>query len=50
VVSPMLMLILSKHSFSACGMEPIAAQDFLQCYADLLLHGLLSQPSQPFNK
>ena len=42
VVAPMIMLMLWKHSFSACGMEAISAEDYLNCYTDLLLHGLLT--------
>ncbi len=42
VVAPMLMLTMWKHSFSACQMEPISPREYLQCYFDLLLHGLLN--------
>lgn len=42
VAAPMLMLTMWKHSFSACGIEPIAPREYLQCYFDLLLHGLMN--------
>ncbi len=42
VVAPMLMLMMWKHSFTACRAEPISPQEYLQCYTDLLLHGLLN--------
>jgi AcrR family transcriptional regulator len=42
VVAPMIMLMMWKHSFSACCLEPIAPQAYLNCYSDLLLHGLLN--------
>jgi len=42
VVAPMLMLMMWSHSFSACHIEPISPQEYLQSYFDLLLHGLLN--------
>ena len=42
VVAPMIMLMMWKHSFSACGIREIAPQDYLKCFTDLFLHGLLS--------
>lgn len=41
VIAPMLMLMMWKHSFNACRIEPISPQEYLHCYSDLLLHGLL---------
>jgi AcrR family transcriptional regulator len=41
VVAPMIMLMLWKHSFNACGVEAISADAYLKCFTDLLLHGLL---------
>jgi AcrR family transcriptional regulator len=42
IVAPMLMLMMWKHSFSACSVEPVEPQAYLKCYSDLLLHGLLT--------
>lgn len=42
VVAPMLMLMMWKHAFTACRAEPISPEEYLQCYTDLLLHGLLN--------
>jgi AcrR family transcriptional regulator len=47
VVAPMIMMMMWKHSFCACGVEPISPQNYLTCFADLLLHGLLSTPPAP---
>lgn len=41
VVAPMLMLMLSKHSFNACQLQPLAPQEYLDSFIDLCLHGLL---------
>ena len=40
VVAPMLMLMLWKHSFTACQPEPVPADSFLACYIDVILNGL----------
>lgn len=42
VCAPMLMLMMSKHSFGICNIEPISAEDYLNSFIDLVLHGLLS--------
>jgi AcrR family transcriptional regulator len=42
VVAPMIMLMMWKHSFAACCIDPISPQEYLACYSDLLLHGLLA--------
>ena len=42
VCAPMLMLMMSKHSFGICNVEPISAEDYLNSFIDLVLHGLLS--------
>ena len=47
MIAPMLMLTMWKHSFCACGVEPISPQDYLSCYYDLLLHGLLKPAPAP---
>jgi AcrR family transcriptional regulator len=41
VIAPMLMLMMWKHSFTACQPVPIDAETYLQCYSDLLLNGML---------
>jgi AcrR family transcriptional regulator len=45
VIAPMLMLMLWKHSFSACRPEPIAADSFMACYVDVILNGLRTLPA-----
>ena len=47
VVAPMIMLMMWNHSFTACHIEPIDPQDYLNCCIDLLLHGLLHAPEAP---
>ncbi len=47
VVAPMVMLMLWKHSLGACGVKEIAPQDYLNCFLDLFLNGLLRTPSAP---
>lgn len=50
VVAPMIMLMMWKHSFGACRIEPIDAKEYLNCYSDLLLNGLLAGKSSPPTK
>jgi len=45
VCAPMLMLMMWKHSFSSCRLEPISAEDYLNSFIDLLLNGLLRTPA-----
>jgi AcrR family transcriptional regulator len=41
VAAPMLMLMMSKHSFNLCGAETgIVADRYLKTFIDLFLHGL----------
>lgn len=47
VCAPMLMLMMSKHSLGFCSIEPLSAEQYLDSFIDLLLHGLLSDPSAP---
>lgn len=42
IAAPVLMLMMWKHSFSGCRPEPISAPEYLTCFIDLVLHGLLS--------
>jgi AcrR family transcriptional regulator len=42
VVAPMLMLMLWKHAFSTCRVEPISPQKYLDAFIDLFLNGLLT--------
>ena len=46
IVSPMLTLMLWKHSFGLCHVEPIDSRDYLRCFIDLITNGLLSAPAQ----
>jgi AcrR family transcriptional regulator len=41
VIAPMLMLMMWKHSFSACGGQ-ISADQYLKTFIDLFLNGLLT--------
>jgi AcrR family transcriptional regulator len=43
VIAPMLMLMMWKHSFNSCGPGPIDPDKYLECYADVLLNGLLKR-------
>ncbi|RZI41406.1 TetR/AcrR family transcriptional regulator [Herbaspirillum sp. HC18] len=47
VCSPMIMLMMWKHSFGSCRTEPIDAEKYLDSFADLFLHGLLAKPPLP---
>ena len=40
IVAPLVMLMMWKHSFHSCRLEPISAKDYLDCYLDLLINGL----------
>ncbi|MDB5727341.1 MAG: TetR/AcrR family transcriptional regulator [Noviherbaspirillum sp.] len=42
VIAPMLMLMMWKHSFSACAGGPIDAGRYLETFIDLILNGLLT--------
>ena len=44
IVAPLLMLMMWKHSFDACRLEPISAPDYLNCFIDLITRGLLATP------
>jgi len=41
------MLMMWKHSFSACRVVPIAPQEYLDSFIDLFLRGLLSDATAP---
>jgi AcrR family transcriptional regulator len=47
VCAPMLMLMMWKHSFSACQAEPVSPNDYLNSFIDLFLHGLLENSAAP---
>ncbi|MDB5762054.1 MAG: TetR/AcrR family transcriptional regulator [Herminiimonas sp.] len=47
ICAPIIMLMMWKHSFSGCQTEPISPEEYLNCFIDLLLHGLLTAPSAP---
>ena len=38
--SPMVMLMLWKHSFALCVDQPMDPEDYVRTYADMLLNGL----------
>jgi AcrR family transcriptional regulator len=40
LVAPMLMLMMWKHSFNVCHIEPVDIPSYLACYIDLMLNGL----------
>jgi AcrR family transcriptional regulator len=42
IVAPMIMLMMWKHSFGACQIEPISPKDYLDSFIDLCLRGLLN--------
>ncbi len=42
VCAPMVMLMMWKHSFNACRMEPLQPEAYLNNFIDLFLNGLLS--------
>lgn len=51
VCAPMVMLMVWKHSFSACHAEPISPQDYLNTFIDLFLHGILNDhAAQPTDR
>jgi AcrR family transcriptional regulator len=45
VIAPMLMLMMWKHSFSACGGQ-ISADRYLDTFIDMFLNGLLTAQQQ----
>jgi AcrR family transcriptional regulator len=47
ICAPIIMLMLWKHSFAACQLEPMSPQEYLDCFIDLLLRGLLIDTSMP---
>jgi len=40
IVAPVVMLMLWKHSFQACRIDPISAPAYLDCFLDLITQGL----------
>jgi AcrR family transcriptional regulator len=47
IVASVLMLMMWKHSFSVCQPEPMSPEEYLDCLIDLLLRGVLTDPSLP---
>jgi AcrR family transcriptional regulator len=45
ICAPIIMLMMWKHSFGACQTEPVSPQQYLDCFIDMLLGGLLKEPS-----
>jgi AcrR family transcriptional regulator len=44
IVAPVLMLMIWKHSFNSCRIDPISAPDYLNCFLDLITRGLQAAP------
>jgi AcrR family transcriptional regulator len=42
LIAPVIMLMMWKHSFGACHVEPISPGQYLNTYIDLFLNGLLA--------
>ncbi len=44
IVSPVLMLMMWKHSFNALEPHPVSTNDYLDCFLDLITRGLHAAP------
>lgn len=47
ICAPIIMLMMWKHSFNACQNEPISPDNYLNCFIDLLLRGMLADTTAP---
>jgi AcrR family transcriptional regulator len=47
ICSPMIMLMMWKHSFNACRPEPVSPDAYLASFVDLFLFGMLAKPPAP---
>ena len=47
VCAPMVMLMVWKHSFTACRPEPISSEDYLNSFIDIFLRGVLIDSAAP---
>jgi len=47
VCSPVIMLMVWKHTFNTCNAEPIDPEKFLNTFIHLFLHGLLNNSPSP---
>lgn len=45
IVAPVIVLMMWKHSFASCGLQAISAPDYLNCFLDLITHGLQATPA-----
>ncbi|MGB4344896.1 MAG: TetR/AcrR family transcriptional regulator [Burkholderiaceae bacterium] len=45
IVAPVIALMMWKHSFASCGLQAISAPDYLNCFLDLITHGLQATPA-----
>ncbi len=45
IVAPVIMLMMWKHSFATCGLQAISAPEYLNCFLDLITHGLQAAPA-----
>lgn len=43
IVAPMVMLLMWKHSFNSCRLEPISSSAYLDCFIDLITRGLRTE-------
>ncbi|WP_420476045.1 TetR/AcrR family transcriptional regulator [Noviherbaspirillum sp. ST9] len=46
VCSPMIMLMMWKHSFSTCRPQETSPEAYLNAFVDLFLHGMLAKPTR----
>jgi AcrR family transcriptional regulator len=46
ICSPMIMLMMWKHSFSSCRTEEMSPEAYLNAFIDLFLHGMLAKPTR----
>lgn len=45
ICASVLMLMMWKHSFDSCRVEPIVPDDYLNNFIDVLLHGVVKEPA-----
>jgi AcrR family transcriptional regulator len=46
ICSPVIMLMMWKHSFSGCRKDDISPEAYLNTFVDLFLHGMLAKPNR----
>lgn len=45
LIAPIIMMMISKHSFMACKVEEVQTAQFIEQYVDIVLRGVLAEPS-----